>query len=42
MEKTAAIIAPLHLVVANLDASVLNCRKFKYETYSDVIIEESG
>jgi hypothetical protein len=41
MAKTAPIIAPLHLVVANLDTSV-NCKRFEYETYSEVIIEESG
>jgi hypothetical protein len=42
MAKTAPIIAPLHFVVANLDASVLDRRKLKHETYSEVIIEESG
>ncbi len=42
MEKTAAIMAPLHLTVANLELLSDSLYHTKLETYSDVIIAERG
>jgi len=43
MENTAAIMAPLHLTVANLELLLSDSlHHVKLETYSDVIIAERG